>query len=133
MGSVLYRTMHTLLEGGTRPLSRTHHDQLPCMHKMAESACQLITLKQWKTQSVQCYRNACQNQEAANSIRCGRVITSCALMVYQHVRHFMFKEVVKSHYAVHTPSRNTGCGLTCMLFDIRSAGFVPRALKKKLD
>ena len=48
----------------------------------------------------------------------------------------MFKEVVKSHYAVHTPPfRNTDCGPTCPeMYALRySAGYVPHALKKKLE
>ena len=53
-----------------------------------------------------------------------------APMVFQYVGHFMFQEVVKSHYAVHTPaSRNTDCGLTCPeMYALRySAGYVPHA------
>ena len=59
-----------------------------------------------------------------------------APMVYQYVGHFMFKEVVKSHHAVHTwASINLDCGLTCPeMYALRySAGYVPRALKKKLE
>ena len=57
--------------------------------------------------------------------------------VYQYVGHFMFKEKVKSHYAIDaaTSGNADDYGLTCSeMYALRySAGYVPRTLRRKLE
>ena len=145
MGSALYRAMHALLKDDTRLLIT---NTSVAIHKMAEGACQKIITHPNESKSMEtavssmlqkfmpksrsikqhqmwsCYHKLCISSEYAcawkmllDNLENAHTATF-APMVYQYVGHFMFKEKVKSHYAVHTPSRNADCGLTCMRFDI---------------
>ncbi|KAL5471612.1 hypothetical protein EMCRGX_G029743 [Ephydatia muelleri] len=161
MGSALYRAMHALLEDDTRLLST---NASVAIHKMAESACQWISAHPNESKSMEttvssmlqkCMpksRSIKQHQmwSRYHKLRISPEYVGAwktfldnletvhtatfSPMVYQYVGHFMFKEMVKSHYAVHT-STNADCGLTCPeMYALRySAGYVPRALKKKLE
>ena len=141
MGSALYRAMHALLEDDTRLLSSNTSVAIhkmtesacqwiiahPNESKSLETAVSSMLHKCMpKSRSIKQHQMwsryhklrisseyACawkmlplDNLENAHT-------TTFAPMVYQYVGHFMFKEKVKSHYAVHTPSRNADCGLTC--------------------
>ena len=163
-GNALFRAMHTLLEEDTRLLNT---NASVAIHKMAESACQWISLHPDESKAMEnivtsmlqkCMpksrscklqhqmwlryhklRISPQYASAWNSFLCSLEDVYTAMfapMVYQYVGHFMFKEVVKSHNAVHIrASINPDCGLTCPeMYALRySAGYAPCALRKKLE
>eukprot|EP00731_Ephydatia_muelleri_P018397 Em0011g437a len=78
----------------------------------------------------------CYCMEAVSRWYCRRE-SSAFPKVYQYVGHFMFKEKVKSHYAIDaaTSGNADDYGLTCSeMYALRyPAGYVPRTLRRKLE
>ena len=59
--------------------------------------------------------------------------TSNAAMVYQYLGHYMFKEIIKSHYATAYSWHHDALTYEEINSLTYSAGYVPRAIKRKLQ
>ena len=157
MGSTLYRAMHALIEEDTKILNTSAS---VAVHAMAEIVCRWLITHPKETTSMEkkinsmlqkcmpksrslkqhqmwsCYHKLRISSEYATVWK--QFLDGIAgenpahfPKVYHYVGHFMFKEKVKSHYAIDmaTSGNADDYGLTCYALRY-SAGYVLRTLRR---